>query len=71
MNDFSYKNESFTGKKKKKKINIGEYESADSWKKRAMLAREIAKNLLPELHTKTHFQAASCVANNLPRNLNK
>ncbi len=29
-----------------------------SFRKRAILAREIAKNLLPSLHHKTHFQAA-------------
>jgi len=29
-----------------------------SFRKRAMMARDIAKNLLPSLHLKTHFQAA-------------
>lgn len=53
-------------KKKKKKLNLNEFEAADPWKKKAMLSREIAKNLLPELHIKTHFQAATCISNNLP-----
>jgi len=81
---FSLKNESFSRKNKKKKINVSEFESADSWqlitlflfilfltfalflRKRAMMAHEIAKNLLPELHVKTHFQAARCISNNMP-----
>ncbi|KRX03189.1 hypothetical protein PPERSA_07017 [Pseudocohnilembus persalinus] len=35
-------------------------------KKRAVVAREIAKNLLPSLHQKTHFQAAETMYNSQP-----
>lgn len=38
-------------------------------RKKAMMANEIAKNLLPELHIKTHFQAATCISNNMPGNI--
>lgn len=31
-----------------------------------MMAHEIAKNLLPELHIKTHFQAAQTISNKMP-----
>ena len=34
--------------------------------KKALLAHEIASNLLPELHIKTHFQAAISISNSLP-----
>lgn len=37
-----------------------------SYRKRAMMAREIAKNLLPSLHNKTHFQAAETMYNRAP-----
>ena len=41
-----------------------------SFRKRAMLAREIAKNLLPSLHNKTHFQGAIAMYNNQPGKYN-
>lgn len=52
-------------KERKKKNFDGVSESVTIWendkiippniRKRAMMAREIAKNLLPSLHNKTHF----------------
>lgn len=35
----------------------------NSLKRRAILARDVAKNLLPSLHNKTHFQAAELMYN--------
>jgi hypothetical protein len=34
--------------------------------KRAFFARQIAKNLLPSLHLKTHFKAIATISNSLP-----
>ncbi|KAM3134335.1 hypothetical protein pb186bvf_013620 [Paramecium bursaria] len=34
--------------------------------RKAYISRQIAKNLLPSLHNKTHFQAAASMFNNLP-----
>lgn len=37
-----------------------------TFRKRRIMAKEIAKNLLPSLHNKTHFMAAESLYNNCP-----
>ncbi|CAK81193.1 unnamed protein product (macronuclear) [Paramecium tetraurelia] len=55
---------------KKKVFNIENLsENMSSLDRKAYLSRLIAKNLLPSLHQKTHFQAASTMFNNLPLSL--
>ncbi|CAD8183002.1 unnamed protein product [Paramecium octaurelia] len=44
-------------------------EGMSALERRAYLSRLIAKNLLPSLHNKTHFQAAQTMFNNLPLTL--
>ncbi|EAR90866.3 hypothetical protein TTHERM_00143720 (macronuclear) [Tetrahymena thermophila SB210] len=59
----------FRDKKKQKKFmdNFPEYQSP--WERRRLLAKEIAKNLLPSLHNKTHFNAATSLYNSCPVSL--
>ncbi|KAL4506611.1 hypothetical protein ABPG72_000182 [Tetrahymena utriculariae] len=59
----------FRDKKKQKKFidNFPEYQSP--WDRRRLLAKEIAKNLLPSLHNKTHFNAATSLYNSCPVSL--
>ncbi|CAD8066751.1 unnamed protein product [Paramecium primaurelia] len=55
---------------KKKLINIETLsDNMTSQDRKAYISRLVAKNLLPSLHQKTHFQAASTMYNNLPLSL--
>ncbi|CAD8160040.1 unnamed protein product [Paramecium pentaurelia] len=54
----------------KKILNLEHFsEGMSSLERKAYLSRLIAKNLLPSLHNKTHFQAAQTMYNNLPLTL--
>ncbi|CAK91652.1 unnamed protein product (macronuclear) [Paramecium tetraurelia] len=55
---------------KKKVLNMENLsENMSSLDRKAYLSRLIAKNLLPSLHQKTHFQATATMFNNLPLSL--
>ncbi|CAD8072311.1 unnamed protein product [Paramecium primaurelia] len=55
---------------KKKPFNLENLsENMSSLDRKAYISRLIAKNLLPSLHQKTHFQATATMFNNLPLSL--